>query len=286
MPSYDNVQSGVGSGAAFVYHGSVSGLGASPAWTAYGNLTGDWFGFSVSTAGDVNGDGYDEVVVGAYRYDNAQQTELGAAYVYYGSASGLGTSPGWTAVGDQESAQFGRSVSTAGDVNGDGGADIIIGMPAYSFIDGPPGYTDQPDGRVEVYHGEVSKPNLVSSLNPAILPTIFLNDVEATSRVFNISNAGGGTLDVTTATVTGEGFSLLQPSAEDFPFSLTPAVSKQFEVGFDHILLSNPSTTGTFNGMLSISSNGTESALTYVTLQVEVRTERRPASANDWLLYR
>ena len=53
------------------------------------------FGQAVSAAGDVNGDGYADVVGGAHNPDGA-----GQAYVYQGSASGLSTTAAWTAEGD------------------------------------------------------------------------------------------------------------------------------------------------------------------------------------------
>ncbi|MEY3444516.1 MAG: hypothetical protein RLZZ519_2797, partial [Bacteroidota bacterium] len=54
------------------------------------NQANAWFGYSVASAGDVNGDGYSDVVIGAPTYDNGQ-ADQGAAYVYHGSATGLGT---------------------------------------------------------------------------------------------------------------------------------------------------------------------------------------------------
>jgi hypothetical protein len=48
-------------------------------------------------AGDVNGDGYADVIVGAPRY-NDDQTDEGRAYVYYGSASGLSPVADWIVV--------------------------------------------------------------------------------------------------------------------------------------------------------------------------------------------
>src|SRR5262249_1666350 len=129
--AYSNGQNG--EGRAFVYHGSASGLAASPAWTAESDQAAAAFGYSVSTAGDVNGDGYSDVIVGAFLFDNGQVDE-GRAYVYHGSASGLASSPAWTAEGDQSSALFGWPVSTAGDVNGDGYSDVIVG--AVLFTDG------------------------------------------------------------------------------------------------------------------------------------------------------
>src|SRR5262245_8230060 len=126
---YDNGQTD--EGRAFVYHGSASGLGSSPAWTAEGDQASAYFGDSVSTAGDVNGDGYSDVVVGARDYDNGPDVNEGRAYVYHGSVSGLATSPAWTAVSNQAFAGFGWSVSTAGDVNGDGYSEVIVGAALY-----------------------------------------------------------------------------------------------------------------------------------------------------------
>ena len=82
---YDNGQTA--KGRAFVYLGSAGGLGASPAWTAESNQACAFFGDSVATAGDVNGDGYADVIVGAPGYDNGQ-TDEGRAFVYHGSAAG------------------------------------------------------------------------------------------------------------------------------------------------------------------------------------------------------
>ena len=144
--AYENGQAG--EGRAFVYHGSPTGLIEAPAWTAESDQEGAYFGHSVATAGDVNGDGYADVIVGAWAYDNGQAQE-GRAFVYHGSATGLGPSPAWAAEPDQENALFGYSVSTAGDVNGDGYADVIVG--AYDFDNGQ---TDE--GRVFVYHGSAT----------------------------------------------------------------------------------------------------------------------------------
>ena len=71
-----------------VYPLTVDPLLTGPAWTAEPDQEFANFGYSVSTAGDVNGDGYCDVIVGAYHYDNGQFSE-GRAYVYHGSASGL-----------------------------------------------------------------------------------------------------------------------------------------------------------------------------------------------------
>jgi hypothetical protein len=127
-------------GKAYVYHGGPAGLTSTPAWTAEGDEKWAHFGDSVGAAGDVNGDGYADVIVGAWAYDN------GRAYVYHGGPAGLTSTPVWTAEGDQAGARFGDSVGTAGDVNGDGYADVVVGVPGYNT-----GWDDS--GRAYVYHG-------------------------------------------------------------------------------------------------------------------------------------
>src|ERR1051326_254089 len=129
---YDN---GLGAaGRAFVYHGSATGLAASPAWTADGGQASAEFGVSVATAGDVNGDGYSDVIVGADLFDNGEQNE-GRAFVYHGSPSGLAGIPAWTGEPNRAGAKFGVSVATAGDVNGDGYSDVIVGAQFYSNVE-------------------------------------------------------------------------------------------------------------------------------------------------------
>ncbi|MGB2856715.1 MAG: integrin alpha, partial [Dehalococcoidia bacterium] len=117
----------------------------SPTWTMNGGQTEAGFGCYVGTAGDVNGDGYDDIIVGAVHYDNGETNE-GRACVYYGSSAGFSIVPDWTAESNQVEGRFGASVATAGDVNGDGYDDVIIGAYAYDK-----GQTNE--GVAFVYHG-------------------------------------------------------------------------------------------------------------------------------------
>lgn len=132
-------------GAAFVWHGSASGLGSSgtPAnadWMGESNFAHAAYGLSVATAGDVNADGFSDVIVGAEKYYSwFMELEEGAAFVYYGSSWGLSSTPGWMAEGNQATAFLGHSVSTAGDVNGDGYSDILVAAPHYQTGGGPQG---------------------------------------------------------------------------------------------------------------------------------------------------
>ena len=135
-------------GAAYVYHGGAAGLSSTSAWTVVGDRREAEFGISVSTAGDVNGDGYSDAIVGAYKYteDSEHPWREGAVFAYHGGVGGLDTAPAWSARSGQESSKFASSISTAGDMNGDGYADVIVG--AYNYED------DQPQqGMALVYYG-------------------------------------------------------------------------------------------------------------------------------------
>ena len=94
----------------------------------------------MSTAGDTNGDGYDDVIVGAYH----DHDSTGRVTVYSGNASGLSITPLLSVTGEGPASSFGRSVGTAGDVNGKGRADLVIGACGY----------DDYTGRAYLYLGE------------------------------------------------------------------------------------------------------------------------------------
>lgn len=127
--AYDNGQSN--EGRVYLYSGGPSGLSVAPTWTVESDIAGANFGYSVNTAGDVNADGYPDVIIGSPNVANPEPLE-GRAYLYLGGASGLATTPAWTYESDSEGAALGQSVGTAGDVNGDGFADVIIGAPSHS----------------------------------------------------------------------------------------------------------------------------------------------------------
>jgi hypothetical protein len=77
-----------------LYLGSSTGLATTSSWSVEGGQDHARLGQSLSPAGDVDGDGYSDVVVGAYKYDGGQ-TDEGRAWLYRGSASGLHTAAAW-----------------------------------------------------------------------------------------------------------------------------------------------------------------------------------------------
>jgi len=147
--SHVNDDIGTNYGKVYLWHGSSSGPTMNPTWTRGGEASNDYYGCCVATAGDVNGDGYDEVFVGAFKNDD-NGTDAGKAYVYsYGSPSPFTKEPQWTDLGESGSNAYGYSAKSAGDVNGDGYDDIIVGAPRND--DG-----GNEAGEAYVYHGSAT----------------------------------------------------------------------------------------------------------------------------------
>lgn len=121
----------VNEGLAFVYYGSRNGLSASHSWWAESNHAHSLFGQCTGTAGDVNGDGFSDILIGAPSAADGQINE-GAALVYYGSAKGLSPLPDWTMESDHTAEQLGTLTASAGDVNGDGYGDVLILGPHFA----------------------------------------------------------------------------------------------------------------------------------------------------------
>ena len=133
-------------GAVFGYYGGPDGLSQAFQWMVEGNMPNLELGYAVNPAGDVNNDGFGDVIIGTHF------SPTGKAFVYLGTPAGLSNQPIWEGVGEQAEDGFGTAVNTAGDVNGDGFDDIIIGAPYYDSIAGAD------SGRAYVFHGPLSMP--------------------------------------------------------------------------------------------------------------------------------
>ncbi len=137
-------------GSAYLFLGSKKGLQADRATKPDGHLKGiaRWNNFAISLmgAGDVNGDGYADVIVGADDVGTPGKIKHGAAYVFHGSRVGFGSLTDTLINGDQAGDHLGTSVAAAGDVNKDGFGDVIVGARAATVGDKKP-------GAAYVFHG-------------------------------------------------------------------------------------------------------------------------------------
>ena len=115
-------------GAAYIFFGGTA-MDSIADVILTGEAADDWFGFSVSSAGDVNGDGFSDVIVGAFQND-AGGTDAGRAYIYFGGTA-MDSIADVILDGEAAGDRFGESVSSAGDVNGDGFSDVIVGAPHF-----------------------------------------------------------------------------------------------------------------------------------------------------------
>jgi len=115
--------------------------------------TSDHFGMWLDGVGDVDGDGYDDVLVGSPEDDDGGSAS-GAAYVLYGSASGIDSSredklmPAEVMAGDE----FGEALGAAGDLDGDGYADFAVGAPNHDGV-------ESGSGAFWVFYGSASGPD-------------------------------------------------------------------------------------------------------------------------------
>ncbi len=169
----------------------------------FGADSGDQSGFSVSSAGDVNGDGFDDLLIGAYRADASAnaKSSAGDSYVIFGGASlpatidlaNLGTA-GITIFGAESSDQSGFSVSSAGDVNGDGFDDLLIGARYGDAL----ANSKFSAGDSYVIFGKASLPSTINLFNPLGSAGVAIFGAESGDQSgFSVSSAGD---------VNGDGF--------------------------------------------------------------------------------
>jgi hypothetical protein len=115
---------------------SLTSLSSAEGFVVLGSFAGDRFGTSVSAAGDVNRDGFGDLVIGAPTFDGLAGADTGAAYVLFGKAGGFNASidagslngkTGFRMEGRAGNERLGIRVSSAGDMNGDGFDDLLLG---------------------------------------------------------------------------------------------------------------------------------------------------------------
>jgi len=166
-----------------IYPVTVDPLITSPEWTLEGEIMNAHFGQHVAPAGDVNGDGYGDVIVGSHDYTADGWTFYGRAWLFLGGAGGLATTPHWEVAGSENGAGFGAAVACVGDVNADGYDDIAVGAPDYTPHGAP--YGSDEDGAIFVWLGSASGLDTAHDQRLNGPPGQLYNDVGA-----SISTAG------------------------------------------------------------------------------------------------
>ena len=204
-----------------------SGADGSIIYNFFGDSSGDEFGTSVSDAGDVNGDGVADLIVGAPDDDN-NGYNAGSARVF----SGVDGSVLYDFFGDSSFDDFGTSVSGAGDVNGDGFADLIVGVPGGDIS----GFSS---GNARVFSG----------VDGRVLYNLF-RDSSSNSGGFGASVSGAGDVNsdgFADLIVGGESFSPAPQVFSGVDGSLLYTLSSNHSLGFGR-LGPSVSSAGDVNG--------------------------------------
>ena len=254
-------------GQSYVVFGSNSGFGAgldlwdlngSNGFAINGIAERDYSGWSVSSAGDVNGDGFDDLIIGAQRADPNGISQAGESYVVFGSNSGFGAgldlstlngSNGFAINGIGARDYSGSSVSSAGDVNGDGFDDLIIGAAFAS----PNGIRFA--GQSYVVFGQGTTPtNQPPVANPDSATTAQNTAVtlEASTLLANDTDANGDSLSLTGVSNAVNGSVTFSNSNVIF----TPSTNFTGNASFDYSI--SDGFGGTSSANVSVAVGGTQ----------------------------
>jgi hypothetical protein len=166
-------------GQVYIFNGPLSGerTAASADAIITGSFPSESFGASVASGGDLNGDGINDIIVGAPRFP-LNGTGTGRAYVFYGPVTGtmIATAADAILFGEALNDAFGRSVAAAGDVDGDGKDDVVVGADQLF---------NQGTGKAYLFYGPLSG-DIQASAAGAILTGEAAQDLFGTS----VSSAG------------------------------------------------------------------------------------------------
>ncbi len=124
-------------GHVYLYPGSATGLSTTPAATLVGGAANALLGLAMAGAGDVNHDGYGDVILGA---TGPEAEKTGHAFVFLGTSAGLSQTPGTVLDGRAADDFFGSNVTGAGDLDGDGNDDVLVSSPGAATVTAYGGY--------------------------------------------------------------------------------------------------------------------------------------------------
>ncbi|MFV2058356.1 MAG: tandem-95 repeat protein, partial [Thiohalomonadales bacterium] len=156
-------------------------------YSATGNKAG--FGTHVANAGDVDADGYDDIIVGSPGFSNGQALE-GAAYIFYGGLGGISTTRQfWFIESDQIDALLGLRVAGVGDINGDSIADVMVSAIGWDAV-------APSEGKAFLYLGVKKRPGVPGGPSTTKVTWTYLGGSES-SNLNSIASAGD---------VNGDGF--------------------------------------------------------------------------------
>ena len=172
-----NDDNGIQSGRVYLFYGPVQGvLSATNADAIIVGAAFDEVGRAVAPLGDLNGDGFDDIILGT---DIAGGSSQGEIFIFNGPLSGTRTvaTADATIIGSFANESFGASVASAGDLNGDGINDVIIGAPRFPL-------NGADTGRAYIFFGPITG-SLVATQADAIIFGEAINDD------FGVAVAGG-----------------------------------------------------------------------------------------------
>src|SRR5262249_5996837 len=129
-------------------------------WAVYGGSRDAWLSGLITHVGDVNKDGYDDLVVGSPGWKGEHTANVGRALLFLGGQHGLASKPSWSATGEQPGGVMGYAVGGVGDINHDGFADVVVMQSGYSgravregrallYLGGPRGLSPKPAGTAQ-----------------------------------------------------------------------------------------------------------------------------------------
>ncbi len=132
-----------------LYLGSEHGIGTdrTPDWFIEGESDDALLGFTIAFLGDVNRDGYDDVAIGAPGHSSEGKVERGKVYIYLGAWNGFRDAPSIVELGPDPGDHLSAGLAGAGDIDGDGFSDVLVGAP------GADSSTGVNVGELHIYRG-------------------------------------------------------------------------------------------------------------------------------------